>query len=514
MKLYKYIAIAGLSLMTTGALAQKKMQQGKSILKAGSFKHYADYFNKMEDENIVQAIPNDSAWQWMQRNIPLFECPQQNVEEIFYYRWWTLRKHIKKTPVGYAFTEFLVNRSYADKYNLIACALGHHIYEGRWLHDQQYLDQYVHVWYRGDSGKPMKKLHGFSSWATDAIYNRYLVNGNKSYMLDLLSDLQQDYAAWETEKKLPNGLFWQTDVKDGMEETISGGRREKNARPTINSYMYGNAMALAKMATLKGDQQLAALYTRKADTIKQLIQHKLWNDKHSFFEVRKEADTLANVKEAVGFIPWYFNLPDAGYETAWKSIRDEKTFCAPFGLTTADRSHPGFRTHGCCKCEWDGAVWPFATSQTLTALANVLNNYQQNVIADSTWFSLLNTSVESQYYRGRPYIGEYLDEKTGYWLKGDEERSRYYNHSTFNDLIITGLAGLRPRADNKIEVHPLLPAGKWDWFCLDNVLYRGKIITIIWDKDGTKYKKGKGLSVWVNGVKKGEMATPGRIVVE
>ncbi len=93
------------------------------VLKQLHFKHYVDYFNKMEDENIKQAIPNDSAWQWMQKNIPLFECPQQNFEEIFYYRWWTLRKHIKKTEKGFVFTEFLVQRSYADKYNLISkCA--------------------------------------------------------------------------------------------------------------------------------------------------------------------------------------------------------------------------------------------------------------------------------------------------------------------------------------------------------------------------------------------------------
>jgi hypothetical protein len=52
-----------------------------------------------------------------------------------------------------------------------------------------------------------------------------------------------------------------------------------------------------------------------------------------------------------------------------------------------------------------------------------------------------------------------------------------------------------------VEVNPLLPANKWNWFCLDNVLYHGKIITIIWDKDGTKYRKGKGLSLWVNGKK-------------
>jgi hypothetical protein len=84
--------------------------------------------NKMEEENIKQAIPNDSPGS-DEKNIPLFECPQQNFEELFYYRWWTLRKHIKKTEKGFVFTEFLIQRSYADKYNLIASGLGHHIYE-------------------------------------------------------------------------------------------------------------------------------------------------------------------------------------------------------------------------------------------------------------------------------------------------------------------------------------------------------------------------------------------------
>ena len=484
------------------------------VLKSASFKHYVDYFNGMEDENIKQAILNDSAWQWMEQNIPLFECPQQNFEEIFYFRWWTLRKHIRQTPVGYAFTEFLVNRSYADKYNLIACAFGHHLNEGRWLHNQKYLDDYVHVWFRGNEGKPMNKLHGFSSWAADAIYNRYLVNANRAYAVDMLPDLKADYSRWEAEKRLKSGLFWQTDVKDGMEETISGGRREKNERPTINTYMFANAVAISKMEQLKGDAANAAFYSRKADTLKKLINQRLWNKEQQFYETRKEADTLSNVKEEIGFIPWYFNLPDAGYESAWQYLPDNKTFCAPFGITTADRSHPGFRTHGCCKCEWDGAVWPFATSQTLTAMANLLNNYKQTVVADSVYFDQLETYVESQYYRGRPYIGEYLDEKTGYWLKGDEERSRYYNHSTFNDLVITGLVGLRPRADEILEINPLLPAGKWNWFCLDNVLYHNKIITIIWDKDGSKYKKGKGLSVWVNGKKAGSADTLQKIVIQ
>ncbi len=472
------------------------------VLKADNFRHYVDYFNKMEDENIVQAIPNDSAWAWMKSNIPLFECPQQNFEEIFYFRWWTLRKHIKKTPQGFAFTEFLVQRTYADKYNLISSALGHHIYESRWLHNRKYMDENLVLWYRGNEGKPLKKLRFYSSWNIDAIYNRYLVDGNAGFVKQMLPDLKADYTAWEQEKRLPSSLYWQYDVRDAMEETISGGRKEKNARPSINGYMYGNARALAAIGGLAGDVTTEKFYNAKADSIRTIAQLKLWSTKDDFFEVRKEqGDTLANVREEIGFIPWYFNMPDSNYSIAWKHVAVENTFCAPFGITTADRSHPLFRTHGCCKCEWDGAVWPFATSQTLTAMANVLNNYHQPFVADTNYFKLLQTFVESQYYRGRPYVGEYLDEKTGYWLKGDEERSRYYNHSTFNDLVITGLVGLRPRPDNVVEVNPLLPAGKWKWFCLDNVLYHGKIITIIWDQDGEKYHKGNGLSVWVNGKK-------------
>ncbi len=496
------------------AVTKYGVEENNAVLEASDYRHYADLFNKMEDENIAQAIPNAAAWDWMQKNIPLFECPQQNIEEIYYYRWWTYRKHVKQTPAGYALTEFLVNRSYADKYNLISCAIGHHVYEGRWLHDQQYLDDYIHVWYRGNEGKNMAKLRWFSSWTADALYNRYLVNGDSKYLQDMLPDLQADYAAWEADKRLPNGLFWQFDVRDGMEESISGARREKNARPTINSYMYGNAMAISKIATMSGSPSLASHFKSKADSVKQLMQEVLWNPRDTFFETLKQNGQPANVREAIGFIPWYFNLPSAGYENAWKKLMDQKGFLSPFGLTTAERSHPEFRTHGCCNCEWDGAVWPFATSQTMTALANLLNHYDQSVVSRIDYFRLLELYVESQYYRGRPYIGEYLDEKTGYWLKGDQERSRYYNHSTFCDLVITGLVGLRPRADNIIEVYPLIPENKWDWFCLDNVSYHGKKLAIIWDKEGTKYNRGKGLSVWVNGKKLASSATLTRLKIE
>jgi hypothetical protein len=497
MKVYEIIILT----FFIGITACSRQSNGPAVLKAEHYKHHVTHFNSMEDENRVNAIPNAQAWDWMKANIPLFDCPQDNFQEIYYYRWWTFRKHIHQTPQGFILTEFLVDRNYADKYNMISCALGHHIYEGRWLHNQKYLDDYVHVWFRGNDGARMKKLLTFSSWTADALYNRYKVTNDKAYLLDMLPDLQSEYQAWEKDRRTKTGLFWQTDVKDGMEESLSGGRREQNARPTINSYMYGNAKAIASIATLKGDSATKNLYEQKADTLKSLITEKLWNPESRFFETVEKGGTgdFAGVREAIGYIPWYFNLPDEKYDEAWQQVVDPKGFRAPFGLTTAERRHPDFRTHGCCKCEWDGAVWPFATAQTLTGMANRMNVGDHKGLADSTYFKLMELYVESQYYRGKPYIGEYLDEKTGYWLKGDQERSRYYNHSTFNDLVISGLVGLRPREDDVIEVNPLIPQEKWDWFCLDNVLYHGNILTIIWDKDGSHYKKGQGLQVLING---------------
>jgi len=372
--------------ITTSAQSVVKKNSAKTILKADDFKHYVDYFNRMEDENIAQLIPNSEAWNWMKANIPLFECPQDNFEEMFYFRWWTLRKHIEATPAGYAFTEFLVQRTYADKYNLISSALGHHIMEARWLHNPKYLNQYIHVWYRGNEGKPLTKLHKFSSWATDALYQKYLVDNDANYLIDIYPDLKNDYSRWEQDQRLSNGLFWQYDVRDGMEEQISGGRKEKNARPTINSYMFGNAQALSKIARLAHETAASALFQSKSDTLKQLIESKLWNPESQFFETVKEDDSFAKVREEIGFIPWYFNLPEKKHEQSWLQVKDTQGFLAPFGLTTAERRHPLFRTHGCCKCEWDGPIWPFATSQTLTGMANWINTEKRSVVNDSICF--------------------------------------------------------------------------------------------------------------------------------
>ena len=466
---------------------------------------YVTYFNAVDSEYAVNHVPNAEAANWLSQNIPVFECPDSTLEKIYYYRWWALRKHLKKTPDGFVFTEFITPVNHAGKHNTVSSALGHHINELRWLRNQSYLDDYINFWLHVDPKTAKPHLRAFSSWLQHAVYNRYLVNQDKEFLAKNIAVLDADYKAWEREKGLPSGLFWQYDVRDAMEESISGGRKEMNRRPTINSYMYGNAVAMAKMGTLLSVDSLTKKYSAKAETLRKLVHDSLWDNSETFFKVLHPAGKITDAREALGFIPWYFNLPynNKKYAAQWNELIDTTGFCAPWGITTAERRHPGFRTHGSGHgCEWDGAVWPFATTQTLKGLANLLTNYSYHAkMSPAVFYKELHKYAASHQKNGLPYLGEYQDEKNGYWLKGDNPRSSYYNHSGFADLIINDLIGLKPREDKVLELHPLIPAGEWDWFLLDKVPYHGKLLTIQWDKTGKKYGKGAGFTVFADGKK-------------
>ncbi len=486
------------------------------LLDPEQFRHYVDFLNREDPEDIRGFIANAGAWDWMKENIPFFACPDGDVELTYYYRWWAYRKHITKTPSGYVITEFLRPVRHATEYNAISCALGLHIAEGRWLRQSRVVDDTIAFWlHSGENGGLQKALHQFSGWTAAALYDRWLADGNKKSLLSQYDALQADYRAWEAERLLGSGLFWQRDVSDGMEMSISGGRNVKNIRPTINSYMYGNARALAAISALAGDAPRSAEYEKKAATLRERFQSRLWNREEKFFETVLESGQSAGVREEQGYTPWFFGLPEAGkgYEEAWKQLMDPQGFYSPYGPTTAERRHPSFQIGGPGDdCQWNGPVWPFSTSITLRALATVLNDYTQTSVTNRDyWQTFLNYAKSQRLERpdGRvvPWIDENLDPFTGRWLARDLKirkktfygRGDHYNHSSFADLVITGLVGLRPSADNVVEVNPLIPPGTWDWFALDKVPYHGHSLSIVWDRDGTRFKRGRGLRIYADG---------------
>ncbi len=499
---------------------RRDKRPARPVLNSNQFEHYIDAFNRDDHELYPQYISNAGSWDFLKKNIPLFDCPDKEIEEIYYFRWWTFRKHIKETPKGFIITEFLPTVPWAGKYNSICCAAGHHFHEGRWLKDPTFLDDYSLFWL-GNGGNPRT----YSFWIAESIWSRCEVTGDFRLAKRLLPALIKNYEEWEKDHRDPNGLFWQVDGNDGMEVSISGAMhpQAQGYRATINSYMYGDALALARIAQLAGDNVVAAKFQNKADELKRLVQEELWDNEAQFFKVlpRGENARLSNARELHGYTPWYFNLPDSDKSEAWRQLMDPAGFYAPYGPTTAEQRHPKFAiSYAGHECQWNGPSWPYSTSVTLTALANFLNSREQKVITREDFFRLLKNYVKSHHLKredGRvvPWIDENLNPINGDWIartrlktwkdggwaseKGGEERGKDYNHSTFCDLIMTGLVGLRPRMDEFVEVNPLLPAGKWDYFCLDQIPYHGRSLTVIYDRTGERYGRGKGLEILADG---------------
>src|SRR5208337_2093655 len=91
------------------------------------------------------------------------------------------------------------------------------------------------------------------------------------------------------------------------------------------------------------------------------------------------------------------------------------------GLTTAERRHARFMSDYTHEGLWNGPSWPFATSQTLTAMANLLANYRQDYVSNKDYLELLRIYCRSQHLKpadGKviPFVDENLNPDTGEWL--------------------------------------------------------------------------------------------------
>ena len=134
----------------------------------GKVKYYAGKFSGQDEEVCRQEIDNAHAAAWMEEHIPLLDCPDPVIEEIYYFRWWVYRKHIKRTPEGYIITEFLPEVPWSGAYNAISCAAGHHLMEGRWLRGgEKYLRDYCIYWFKGSGCKYERE---YSNWLIHAVY--------------------------------------------------------------------------------------------------------------------------------------------------------------------------------------------------------------------------------------------------------------------------------------------------------------------------------------------------------
>ena len=465
---------------------------------------------------------------WFVRNIPFWESPDEAIDQTYYYRWELVTKHMiyGSLQSGYSFSEFINRPGWSGAYGSISCPLDLQLEEVRWLRDTSIAKDYARYWFSTPGAQP----RSYSNWYGDAVWGTFLVNGDEKFIVNLLPSMEKQYQGWIDEHwDKEHQMFHWSGMHDGMETNIASRQTQDqfagadSYRPTLNAYIYGDLIAIAKTLELMGDkanQDKARDYRSKAAALKKRVQDELWDKKREFFigqfanDEEKDghkikAKTLIyedgqfkgdpHGRELSGFVPWQFNLPDKGqgYEKAWKNITDTEKFMAPYGLYFTEKNDPLFLITQ-SSCVWSGNNWPYANAQVLAGMANVLNNYPQDTMDKNDYFKVLKAYTKGSVKDGKPYIAETSDPITGKWTQDVPNSSDHYFHSSYNDLIISGLVGLRPRQDNIVEVNPLVP-DSWNYFALDGVFYHGHNLSIVWDKDGTRYNRGRGLMIIADG---------------
>ncbi len=253
---------------------------------------------------------------------------------MYYFRWYSFEKHVEHTADhGYLITEWL-HRPDLPNNGVLPDAAQFHLGEARWLRDPQIAEDYARFWISPDA-RPRE----YSFALATSVREVTLATGDAKLGTSMLAGLAANYKAWEATQYDPSvGLFWSIDTRDAMEKSISG----DGYRPTLNSYMVGDARAIADLAREPNEPATAKEYAAKADALEHLIETKLWNPKDQFYEVvSPSADSgirkqkrfkdpgtdlqFAGVRELIGYIPWEYYRPRRGprrrVETALRSPR-------------------------------------------------------------------------------------------------------------------------------------------------------------------------------------------------
>ena len=527
------ISLAFASLASAATAQTSTPRLPFTVLHPDDYRHYALQFARDERDATGNATADE--WPWIAANVPLFDSSNKQFEEMYYFRWYAFEKHVETTPdFGYLITEW-THRPDLPYNGVLPDAASFHLGEARWLRDRKIAEDYARFW-----ASPEARPRAYSFPWAESVRQVTLATGDAKLGQDLLPDLIANYKAWDDHLDPAIGLYWQIDTRDAMEKSIGG----DGYRTPLNSYMLADARAIAAFARALNQHPIAAQYRAKADTLENLIETRLWNPKDGFYEdlspaadsgIRREKRfkdpgtqlKFSGVRELIGYIPWQFYTPTPGHDIAWKQLFDPQGFAGSFGPTTAERRSPRFRFASDDQCTWNGPSWPYATTQTLLALAGLLDGPAQDNIGRQQYYQLFANYVLSMHLKlptGRTidWIDEDLDADTDEWIAKNMliaknkqvGRGNYYNHSGFADPLITGLIGLRPRADATIDIHPLLPVGAWTYFALDGLPYHGHLLAIVYDQTGSHFRRGRGLMLFVDGKKIAARATLGPIKAE
>lgn len=336
-----------------------------------------------------------------------------------------------------------------------------------------------------------------------------LIKSEGPYSIYTNESWRNYYLGWETTGRAAQSL----QAKQYPKAFRSGYPDFYMVRPSVNSYVYGNLKSLADLYrqdafNFKDEHSAtkAALYQKNATNLQEKVLTVLWNDDDKFFNSLTAGDNefgvkdfQSNVRESVGYSPWYFKLiPLKHYRKfgeSWNMFSSTKGFYHTKGMTTAERQHPFYNEQAYA---WNGRGWPYENSVVYKGYANYLRDYKKNASLGEKQL-LIDYVMKLARMHGskEKNIGEWYIPSNGESFGGEKD----YFHSSFPDIIIEDLIGFKASHADEFAIEPLLYDDLWNYFYLGNIRYHNHDIDIVWKKDWDPDKPGNQskICVWVDG---------------
>ena len=465
-------------------------------------------------------------------NLPYIDVPKKAVQKAIDYRWWLERFNSLDANIpGYDYQYPVTIEGVLGYNNAIILTQPMHLQDTKWLRSP-YL-AYGQLLSAGNSSQSSAFLDNpgnrnnwnnhYGQYLAEAGYEAFNVIGGGAELAENLAyyfghDATGQLEHYGNHIEGRDLIAYRNNYMTGNDaDTISmhaPGTGTWKAHGE-NAYVWAAADAAAKLYEQLGNTEQAKYYRDLADKIKADILELMWCEECQKFETYavRPTGTQHNANQpnlvkytesnnynyfAVGLVP-----DDAAsvtkYKEALKAFSNGKEF----------------------------PIFPFYT-------ANQVHNQE---VSGSNNFSNINFTVQLRLYESalrtydkeQTYITDDMLAMMAEWMAWnvypDAGDIRYPNNNEFHNidgrtyenyyrswiyhnilgnytyLFIEDMAGIQPRADEKIELSPI--DFSYDHFMVNNVRYHGHDLTVVWDKpdDGkTWYNEcPEGYSLYIDG---------------
>ncbi|MCD4818534.1 MAG: hypothetical protein K8S23_07560 [Candidatus Cloacimonetes bacterium] len=452
-------------------------------------------------------IESDKNWEKFFDSVPYFECSDKFLEKYYWYRWYGLRLFMMKNSYSYPCicegpAYFRMPISYSAQ-----C----HMRETRWMNDPKVAEgSFLNfIENQKENGSYPGNLYPLnitekSFYHADfgtAIIEIYMVHPNINFLEKVYPSLVK-YAEFFDRERDPEHCYLY-DVIDQMEtgqefmtrytsvdkeadlQMESGGIRLKGVDATC--YQYGIRKALSFIAEKLRKNEEVKKWKEEAAKIKKAVLKFMWDaDEEMFFDVNPQNWKRTNIKAAICFYPYIYDIADESHLKGFvKHLFNKEEFWTSYPIPATALNEPLSSSFGEWKdkrmnCPWNGRTWPMTNSHIAEALINTASKYDKSLKEKAGWF--IKRTIEMMFLDGNlkyPNTFEHYNPHSGKpcLYRGVND----YQHSWIVDLIIKYVCGIQPQLDGTLLVEPL-PLGL-RYLKIDNILINRHLFKIEIEND-------------------------------